>query len=86
MPAASVPGETFTLIELADVGETVPLGVADSHVPPDGVVARAAVQFSVSGQAPLAVIFTDCDGGEVACPAVPEKLRARGEALIVHGA
>lgn len=86
MPVASVPGETFTLIELADVGETVPLGVAESHVPPDGVVAIATVQFSVFAHAPLAVIFIDCDASEVDCPAIPAKLRARGEAVMAHGA
>jgi hypothetical protein len=77
---------TFTLVALADVTETVPCDVAESHVPPGGVVATVAVQFSVLAQAPLAVIFTDCDGSEVDCPAMPEKRRARGEAVIAHGA
>src|SRR5947209_20551029 len=77
---------TFTLVALADVSETVPCDVAESHVPPGGVVAPVAVQFSVFAQAPLAVIFTTCDGSELDCPAMPEKLKARGEAVIAQGA
>lgn len=82
MPVVSVSIATFTLVELAEASETVPAEVADSHVPP----ATDAVQFSVFAQAPLALIFIVCGASELDCPAMPEKLSARGEAVIAHGA
>lgn len=81
VPGVSVPGVTFTLVELAEASETVPSDVADSHAPP----AADAVQFSVFAQAPLAVICIVCGVSEADCPAMPEKVRARGEAIIAHG-